>query len=70
MGIWEMRNPYYVEQVMQKILEYNYNSELRVIMRGDEVVSPQERLVKEQFPEFRTKLQEVIEWEIEEPYNS
>lgn len=31
MGIWEMRNPYYVQQVIHKLIEYNNNEELRKI---------------------------------------
>jgi len=31
MGIWEMRNPYYVKEIIHKIVEYNNNPDLRSI---------------------------------------
>ncbi len=31
MGIWEMRNPYYVHEIIKKLIEYNNNKELEKI---------------------------------------
>ena len=32
MGIFEMRNPYYVERIIDKLIEYQNNQELRKIV--------------------------------------
>ena len=66
MGIWEMRNPYYVEQIIHNILEYNNNKELRDILveiNGDKMENPFSRLIEEQYPEFLVKMQTIEQWE-------
>ena len=66
MGIWEMRNPYYVEQIIHKLVEYNNNKELEKIgyeYYGNKPISQIEE-TKNCYPKLvekldKAKLQEV-----------
>ena len=64
MGIWEMRNPYYVEQIIHKIVQYNNNEEIRKIgleYYKDKPVSWIEETIKVHYPKMLEKLPKVIE---------